>query len=79
MVITWEHAKLEIQKFIKIRITLLSMVSHSDGTGVTGVKTKGAGEGRPVGQGEMRDGEFSGKGELLRISFSGDSISFSST
>ena len=66
---------------ISSQLLSLSMVSHcfSGGTGGTGVKTKGAGEGRPFGQGEMRDGEFSGKGELLRISFSGDSISFSST
>ena len=41
------------------------------------MKTRGAGEGRLLVQGEIGEGEFSGKGELLRISFSGDSNSLS--
>ena len=41
------------------------------------MKTRGAGEGRLLVQGEIGEGEFSGKGGLLRISFSGDSNSLS--
>ena len=37
----------------------------------TGVKTSGAGEGRPFKQGEIGEGELTGRGGLL--SFSGDS------
>jgi hypothetical protein len=44
-----------------------------------GVKTRGAGEGKPFMQGEIGEGRFSGKGGLLSISFSGDSISLSPT
>ena len=40
------------------------------------MKTRGAGGGKPLVQGEMGEGEFSG--QLLRISFSGDSTSLSS-
>ena len=36
----------------------------------TGVKTSGAGEGRPFKQGEIEEGELTGRGGLL--SFSGD-------
>ena len=45
----------------------------------TGVKIRGAGEGRPFIQGEMGEGEFSRRVGLLRISFSGDSVSLSPT
>ena len=41
------------------------------------MKTRGAGEGKLFAQGEIGDVEFSGKGGLLRISFSGDSASLS--
>ena len=44
----------------------------------TGVKTSGAGEGMSLGKGEKGAGEFSGNGELLSTSFSGDSTSSSS-
>ena len=48
-------------------------------SGGPGVKTSGAGEGRLFVQGEIGEGEFSGKGGLLRISFSGESTSLSPT
>ena len=41
------------------------------------MKTSGAGEGMSLGKGEKGAGEFSGNGELLSTSFSGDSISLS--
>ena len=42
-----------------------------------GVNTRGAGEGKPLTQGEK--GEFSGQGGLLSISLSGESNSLSLT
>ena len=48
------------------------------GTGGTGVRTRGAGEGKSFTRGETGVGEFPRMGALLRISFSGDSTSLSS-
>ena len=42
-----------------------------------GVNIRGAGEGKLLAQGEIGEGEYSRRSELLRISFSGDSISLS--
>ena len=42
------------------------------------MNTRGAGAAKSFTQGEIGDGEFSGIGGLLRISFSGDSTSLSS-
>ena len=44
-----------------------------------GVNTRGAGEGKPLTQGEKGEGEFSGPGGLLSISLSGESNSLSPT
>ena len=58
-----------------------SQLHNSNSLDGTGVKTRGAGEGRLFVQGEIGQeiGErgFSWKGGLLRVSFSGDSISLS--
>ena len=43
------------------------------------MKTKGAGAGMRFAQGEIGDREFSGEGELLRISCSVDSTSHSTS
>ena len=48
-----------------------SQFEHMDFLEGTGVKTSGAGEGRPFKQGEIEEGELTGRGGLL--SFSGDS------
>ena len=45
--------------------------------GDTGVRTRGAGEGKSFTEGEIGEGELSGQGELLSSSFSGDSTSLS--
>ena len=43
----------------------------------TGVKTRGAGEGKPFTQGDIGEGELSEQGGLRSFSFSGDSTSLS--
>ena len=48
-------------------------------SGGAGVKTRGAGDGGLFKQGEMGVEAFAEQGELLSISFSGDSTSLSST
>ena len=54
-----------------------SQFEHLDFLELTGVKTSGAGEGRPFRQGEIEEGELTWRGGLLRCS--GDSNSLSNT
>ena len=60
-----------------ISASQFTQLDSLDLSGGTGVKTRGTGDGT-LKQGEMGEEEFPGQGELLSISFSGDSGSLSS-